>query len=438
MLSQEGHPIAFFSEKLNEAKQKYSIYDKEFYIVVQNLCYWCHYLLPHESVLYSDHEALKYVNSQKKLNHCHGKWVSFLQEYSFVIRHKSGVENKAANALSRVVYILSSMAIQVVGFDLLKRDYNSCKDFSIIYYALAAGTAGAYPNFLLHDGYLFKGTHLCLSDISLREQVIWELHSRGAAAHFGRDKTIAMTEDHFYWPSLKRDVTKNVSKCRTCQPSKGRKKNTGLYMPLPVPHEPWQELSIDFVLGLPKTFRRHNSIFVMVDRFSKMVHFIPCSKTLDAVHVAKLFFKEIVQLHGLPKTIVSDQDAKFMSYFWRSLWKMLNTKLKFSSAFHPQTEGQTEVVNRSLGDLLRCLVGEHVSNWDQILPMAEFAYNSSVNRSTGRSPFEIVTGLLPRKPIDLHDQVLKLMLLVSIYLIYMRMFEGRLLLAMRITRHKLI
>ena len=127
-----------------------------------------------------------------------------------------------------------------------------------------------------------------------------------------------------------------------------------------------------------------------------------------------------------------------MSYFWRSLWKMLNTKLKFSSAFHPQTEGQTEVVNRSLGDLLRCLVGEHVSNWDQILPMAEFAYNSSVNRSTGRSPFEIVTGLLPRKPIDLHDQVLKLMLLVSIYLIYMRMFEGRLLLAMRITRHKLI
>ena len=111
VLSQEGHPIAFFSEKLNEAKQKYSIYDKEFYVVVQTLRYWHHYLLPKEFALYSDHEALIHVNSQKKLNHHHGKWVSVLQEYTFVNRHKSGVENKAIDALSRVVYILSSMAI---------------------------------------------------------------------------------------------------------------------------------------------------------------------------------------------------------------------------------------------------------------------------------------------------------------------------------------
>ena len=136
------------------------------------LCYWCHYLLPKEFVLYSDHEALKYVNSQKNLNHHHGKWVSFLQEYNFIIRHKYGVENKATDSLSRVVYILSSMAIQVVGFDLLKRDYNSCKDFNILYDALLAGNLGAYPNFLLHDGYLFKGTRLCLPDTSLREQLI--------------------------------------------------------------------------------------------------------------------------------------------------------------------------------------------------------------------------------------------------------------------------
>ena len=165
--------------------------------------------------------------------------------------------------------------------------------------------------------------------------MIWELHSGGAAGHFGRDKTIAMIEHRFYCPSLKRNEAKNVSKCRTCQLSKERKKNIGLYMPLPMPHEPWQDLSMDFVLGLPKTFRGHDSIFVVIDCFSKMVHFIPCSKTLDVVHVAKLFFKVIVQLHGLPKTIVSNWDAKFTSYFWRSLWKMLKTKLKFSSAFHP-------------------------------------------------------------------------------------------------------
>ena len=139
----------------------------------------------------------------------------------------------------------------------------------------------------------------------------------------------------------------------------------------------------------------------MVDRFSKMAHFIPCYKTSDATHVAKLFLKEVVRLHGLPSTIVTDRDVRFVSYFWKTLWKMLNTKLKFSTAYHPQTDGQTEVINRSLGDLLRCLVGEHISTWERVLPIAEFAYNSSVNRSTGHSPFEVVTGHIPRSPIDL-------------------------------------
>ena len=117
---------------------------------------------------------------------------------------------------------------------------------------------------------------------------------------------------------------------------------------------------------------------------------------------SKLFFKEVVaRLHGVPKTIVSDRDVKFVSDFWKTLWGLCDTKLLFSSAFHPQTDGQTEVVNRSLGNLLSCLVGDKASSWDLVLPQAEFAYKSSVNRSTGRSPFEIVAGLSPRRPIDL-------------------------------------
>ncbi|KAL7148069.1 hypothetical protein ABFS83_06G152600 [Erythranthe nasuta] len=132
-----------------------------------------------------------------------------------------------------------------------------------------------------------------------------------------------------------------------------------------------------------------------------MAHFIPCSKTFDASKVAKVFMAEVVRLHGLPKTIVSDRDVRFMSYFWKTLWHMMGTKLKFSTAYHPQTDGQTDVVNRSLDNLLRCLVGEHMRSWHSILPIAEFAYKNSVNRSIGMSPFEVVYGHKPRAPIDL-------------------------------------
>lgn len=129
VLSQERHPIAFFSEKLNDAKQRYSTYDKELYAVVRVLHHWRHYLLPNDFVLYSDHEALRFLTSQKKLNTRHGRWVEFLQAYTFVLKHKSGVENKVADALSRRVTLLFVMDVKVTGFERLKEDYLTCPDF---------------------------------------------------------------------------------------------------------------------------------------------------------------------------------------------------------------------------------------------------------------------------------------------------------------------
>jgi hypothetical protein len=201
-----------------------------------------------------------------------------------------------------------------------------------------------------------------------------------------------MLSDHFFWPHMRRDVQRHVERCITCLKAKSRLNPHGLYTPLPIPNVPWEDISMDFILGLPRSQRGSDSIFVVVDRFSKMAHFIPCHKNEDASHVADLFFREIVRLHGVPKTIVSDRDAKFLSYFWKTLWGKLGTKLLFSTTCHPQTDGQT---------MFRAVLIKNLKMWEQCLLLVEFAYNRAVHSTTSYCPFEIVYGFKPHTPMDL-------------------------------------
>ena len=163
--------------------------------------------------------------------------------------------------------------------------------------------------------------------------------------HFGVLKTYDILHEHFYWPKMKTDIRRLCANCVSCRQAKSTVKPHELYQSLSVLTPPWIDISMDFVLGLPRSQRGNDSIFVVVDRFSKMAHFIPCRKTDDAKHVANLFFREVVRLYGVPKSIVSDRDVKFLSYFWKTLWCKLETKLLFSTTSHPQTDGQMEVTN---------------------------------------------------------------------------------------------
>jgi hypothetical protein len=175
----------------------------------------------------------------------------------------------------------------------------------------------------------------------------------------------------------------------------------GLLQPLQIPEWKWETISMDFITGFPKTIKKHDAIMVVVDKLSKATHFIPIKSTFKAIDVANVFIKEIFRLHGLPKTIISDRDAKFTSSFWKILFAGLGTQLEFSMAYHPQTDGHTERVNRVLEDMLRMHVMHHPKQWEEYLPLVEFSYNNGYQESLKMSPFEVLYGRKCRVPIKL-------------------------------------
>ena len=354
-----------------------------------------------EVVVHSDHKPLEYLHAQTKLQQArHMKWMSYLMTFNIIIKYKKGTTNKLADMLSRppVRALLVAMRIQPLVSSEYALWYGSLGDFSKVFELANKGLHGEYE---IRGGLLYKGSLLYVPEEGDRLQWIREAHTSRVAGHFGINKTLLNLRRYVFWPRMTADVTKFVGGCKLCCISKPSNRKRGLYLPLPVPGRPWESISMDFLGGLPMTKTKHDYLFVVVDRFSKMVVLIPCSKTVTGAGAAKLFFENVWKHFGLPTSIISDRDSQFLGHFWDSLWGMMDTRLKKSTAFHPQTDGQTEVVNRTMVHMLRGYSSKHPKTWDESLPYLQFAFNRAIHSSSGKSPFETCYGFLPPSPFDL-------------------------------------
>jgi len=234
---------------------------------------------------------------------------------------------------------------------------------------------------------------------NLKNLILDEFHTSHYTGHPGYQKMVTALRKDYFWPRMKKQVIEYLARCLECQQIKAEHQHpAGLLQPLPIPEWKWETISMDFITGLPQTRKNHDSIMVVVDKLSKEAHFIPVHSTYKAVQIAHLFMQNVFRLHGLPKVIISDRDVKFTSTFWRTLFAELGTQLNFSTAYHPQTDGQTERVNQVLEDMLRAYVMTKPTQWEEYLHLVEFAYNNGYHTSTQLSPFEVLYGRKCRTP----------------------------------------
>jgi hypothetical protein len=213
----------------------------------------------------------------------------------------------------------------------------------------------------------------------LRKLILSEAHDTAYSIHPGSTKMYYDLKERFWWYGMKRSVAEYVAICDTCQRVKAEhQRPAGLLQPLKIPEWKWEEITMDFIVGLPRTQKGYNSIWVVVDRLTKVAHFIPVNTTYSGARLAELYISRIICLHRVPKKIISDRGSQFTSQFWKQLHDSLDTKLCFSTAYHPQTDGQTERTNQVLEDMLRACAIQYGTSWDKCLPYAEISFRGPV------------------------------------------------------------
>ncbi|MBW0542546.1 hypothetical protein O181_082261, partial [Austropuccinia psidii MF-1] len=415
------HPIAFDSRKLIPAELNYEIHDKELLGIVWALKRWRAFLLSLASPfeVLTNHSSLQYFMSSKVLTHRQGHWAEFVSEFHFSITYRPGRLATLPDALSRRddVYLERGedfisknpmnfqriikqdevqpsryFAVKLESFsnliDSIKKELWQDSQYRSILEELGKGKS-------IQDSYLDSSSQLLLfkdwvvvpNDPTIQLSILQKRHNSPLAGYPGQEKTLKLVKRDFHWSGMTQFIKDFVSSCQQCSRNKNiHHKNFGLLKPLPIPNSPWICLSMDFITQLPLS-NSFDSILVLMDRFSKMVVFIPTMSSITSLDLAHLSIKNIFSKHGLPSSIVSDGCPFFVSFFWTNLCQKLKISRDLSTSYHPETDGQTERVNQILETYLLMYVSYNQDDWNTWLPLAEFAYNNSDHSSSKPSPF---------------------------------------------------
>jgi hypothetical protein len=390
VLLQEGHPIAFFSRLVAPRHHALAAYERELIGLVQVVRHWRPYLWGRRFIVKTDHYSLKYLLDQRLATIPQHHWVGKLLGFDFTVEYRSDAANIVVDALSRWATATAVLlAISAPQFDFIGRlRQTQATDPSLVTILDEIRASTRTVPWAVRDGMVVFEVRLFIRPSSpLLQEIITAIHED---SHEGVHHTLHRIRRDFHFPTMHRLVQDFVRSCATCQRYKSKHLHpAGLLQPLPVPSIVWANIAMDIVEALPRVHGK-TIILSVVDRFSKYAHFIPLAHPYTAESVAQAFYTDIVGLHGIPQFIVSDRDPVFTSTFWSELMRLSGTKLLMSSAFHPQTDGQTEAANRVIIMYLRCFTGDRPRQWLRWLPWAEYTYNTAYQSSLQETPFQVV------------------------------------------------
>ncbi|GJZ54505.1 putative reverse transcriptase domain-containing protein [Tanacetum coccineum] len=397
VLMQREKVISYASRQLKIHEKNYTTHDLELGAVVFALKIWRHYLYGTKCTVFTDHKSLQHILDQKELNMRQRRWLELLSDYDCDIRYHPGKANVVADALSRKereppLRTKARKPENIKNEDVGGMLVENAKNLEAI------RTEKLEPR---ADGTLCLNGRSwlpCYGD--LRTVIMHESHKSKYSIHPGSDKMYQDMKKLYWWPNMKADIATYVSKCLTCAKVKAEhQRPSGLLVQPKIPEWKWDNITMDFVTKLPKTSQGYDTIWVIVDRLTKSVIFTPMRETDPMDKLARMYLKEVVTRHGIPLSIICDRDPRFASNFWRSLQNALGTSLDMSTAYHPQTDGQSKRTIQTLEDMLRACAIDFGKGWVNHLPLVEFSYNNSYHASIKAAPFEALYGRKCRSPV---------------------------------------